>query len=103
MLSVLRGEGCDALGHTLELITLMNEASTVLRSLLLSPAAQPIVSELEATRARGAEEAQKKRTADTSLESSPADGAEKASEMLQRAAFGLKHLSQALRAPGKRD
>ena len=33
----------------------------------------------------------------------PADGAEKESELLQRAAAGLKELSQRLHAPGKGD
>ena len=86
----------------------MNEASAVLRPLLLSAEAKPLVAELDAARARGADDALKRRAeaAAKGGDAQPAavdNGAEKASELLQRAAAGLKHLSQALVAPGKRD
>ena len=42
------GEGCEALAHTVELVSLMNEASAVLRPLLLSAEAKPLVAELDA-------------------------------------------------------
>ena len=103
--TVVRGEGCEALGHTLELVGLMNDAAALIRALLLSAEARPIVAELDAMRARGAEEAQKKRVeaAGGTAPSGVDNGVEKASEMLQRAAIGLKQLSQTLVAPGKRD
>jgi hypothetical protein len=97
------GEGCEALNHSVELVALLGSASAVLRELLLSVHGAAIIQQLDALKARALAAPRASQNAAEPPPSRVGAGAEKESELLQRAAAGLKTLTNALRAPGKGD
>ena len=114
--ALLSAGGTEALGHALELLSKLHAAVATLRPMLLhADEGRPILAELEAfhKRARAAAPtATMLKASDdptsavagaADAERGPANGAEKAGELIARAAVAAKQLLQALRAPGKAD
>ena len=98
-------DAADALAHAVDLIHTLADATQVLQPLLTAPGATRLRSALDSFRTHAMAKAKAPPPQTHPATQRPVGSAdeEKAAELLQRCAIGLKDLSQRLTAPGKKD